>query len=257
MFGDGFFHLLFTKPLYNGLIFLVDILPAADAGLAIIILTLAVKIILFPLSKKSIQAQVKMREIEPELREIKRLHKHDKQKQAEATIALYREKGINPFAGFILLAAQIPIIIALYRIFLHNGLPTIDLTVLYPFVPAPEQVSVVFLGLIDITKKSFFLACLAGLTQFFQTKFSIPAMPPKKNSSFEENLARSINIQLRYVLPVIAFLISLSISGAIALYWTTSNIFAIVQELLVRRKLLKNPGFAPAALLTKNDQRKN
>jgi len=90
---------------------------------------------------------------------------NDKQKQAAATMALYKERGVNPFSGFLLILIQIPIIIALYQIFLKNGLPVIETGILYSFVPAPENVSISFLGLIDITKKSLFLALLAGVTK--------------------------------------------------------------------------------------------
>ena len=241
MAGDGFFHTFFIEPLYNGLVFLMDILPWPDAGLAIIFLTLLVKLLLFPLSKKSIKTQIKMREIDPELKALREKYKNDKQKQAAATMALYKERGVNPFSGFLLILIQIPIIIALYQIFLKNGLPVIETGILYSFVPAPENVSISFLGLIDITKKSLFLALLAGVSQFFQTRFSIPAMkqqPKKSDATFQESLAWSMNVQMRYVFPLVAFFISWSISGAIALYWTTSNIFAIVQELVVRRKII-------------------
>jgi YidC/Oxa1 family membrane protein insertase len=187
-----------------------------------------------------IKTQIKMRELDGDLKKIKDKYKDNKQKQAQETMALYKERGVNPFSGFLLILIQIPIIFALYKIFLNNGFPAVDQKLLYSFVPVPENVSVLLFGFLDITKKSFILAFFAGLTQFFQTKLSIPAMKPgKQNESLQENFVRNLNLQMRYIFPFVAFFISWSISGAVALYWTTSNLFAIGQELIVRQRLLK------------------
>ena len=237
------FQNLLVEPLYNALVFLVDVLPGGDAGLAIVALTLVVKVILYPLSKKAIRTQVRMKEIEPKLREIKEKYKNDKQKQATATVALYKETGINPFSSFALIALQIPIILALYKIFVSSNLPEINTAILYSFVAVPSHISTMFLGILDITSKSLVLAILAGVTQFFQARYSIPAMPPKKDgavASFGDDFSRSMNMQMRYFFPIITFLITWSISGAVAVYWTTSNIFAIVQEILVRKKVKRS-----------------
>ena len=238
--SGGFFNTFFTEPLYNGLIFLMDALPWVDAGVVIVLFTVVVKLILFPLSRKAIHTQVRMKEIEPELKSIKEKYKNDKQKQAMATMDLYRMNHVNPFSSFLLILIQIPIIFALYKIFLSGGLPSINTEALYSFIPSPETVDTKFLGLLEITKKSVILALAAGVSQYFQAKFSIPALPPKNSAgkpSFQEDLARGMPLQMRYILPVITFVISYSISGAVALYWTTSNVFAIVQELYVRGRL--------------------
>src|SRR3989338_4455962 len=138
------FQNLLVEPLYNALVFLVDVLPGGDAGLAIVALTLVVKVILYPLSKKAIRTQVRMKEIEPKLREIKEKYKNDKQKQATATVALYKETGINPFSSFALIALQIPIILALYKIFVSSHLPEINTAILYSFVAVPTHISTMF-----------------------------------------------------------------------------------------------------------------
>ncbi len=242
--SQGFFYTLLVKPLYNGLIFIVSILPGSDAGVAIILITLLVKIILFPLSKKAIETQVKMKHLEGDLTVLKDKHKDNKEKHAQAMMALYKERGVNPFSSFFLLLVQLPIIFALYNIFIKNALPAVDQTMLYSFVHAPTFVSTHFLGIIDISQKSAVLALLAAISQFFQARYSLASMPAKKEEkgdkpSFQADFARSMNLQMKYVLPVITFFIAYKISAAVALYWLVSNLWAIGQELLVRRRIIR------------------
>ncbi|MEK7552433.1 MAG: YidC/Oxa1 family membrane protein insertase [Patescibacteria group bacterium] len=227
------------QPLYNGLIFLMDIIPWADAGVAVVLFTVIVKLALFPLSQKAIRTQQKMKQFEPELKKIKEKFK-DKQEQARAMFDFYKEKKLNPFSSFFLILIQIPIVYALYSIFMSSGLPKIQEAILYSFVAVPQAVNMVFLGLIDISLKSFILALLVGITAFLQMKISMPKIDLKeKGKSFKDDLARSMSVQMKYVFPVVAALISYSISGAIALYWLTSNLFAIGQEIYIKRKIKK------------------
>lgn len=226
------FNLIVFQPLYNGLVFLMDVLPWADAGVAVILFTIVVKTILLPLSKKAVVTQMKMKEIEPQLKELKEKYKTDQKKQAEELLKLY-------ISSILLIFIQLPIIFALYFIFL-KGFPVIQTDLLYSFIPKPEQVNTIFLGFVDVTSKSIFLAFLASITNFFQIRYSMPA--PKhdpSDRSFKADLARSMHIQMRYVFPVVVFFIAYSISAAIAIYWTTSNIFAIAQELYFRKRLNK------------------
>ena len=232
------YNLIFFEPLLNGLALLIKYLPFHDMGLAIIILTLAVRFIILPFTHKSTVTQIKMKRLEPELREIKNTHKNDSQAQAKKTMELYKQHGINPVAGILTLFIQIPIIFALYKVFL--GGTTFDPAHLYYFVTAPDFVNAKFLGLIDVTQKSYIMPVLAALTQFYQMKLAIP--PIKKQpgeNSFKDNLARSMNVQMRYVMPFFIFFIGLKLSSGIALYWTTMNVFAIVHEAIVRKKAEK------------------
>lgn len=235
------YNLVFFEPLLNGLALLIKYLPLHDMGLAIVILTLAVRFIILPFTHKATVTQVKIKKLEPELREIKNTHKNDSQAQAKKTMELYKRHGINPVAGLLTLFIQIPIIFALYKVFLGGA--TFDPAHLYSFVVAPEFVSVKFLGLLDMTQKGYLMPFLAALTQFYQMKLAIP--PIKKQdvgSTFKDNLARSMNVQMRYVMPFFIFFIGLKLSSGIALYWTTMNIFAIVHEAIVRKKAEKTYG---------------
>lgn len=233
----AFFKLIFYQPLYNGLIFLTDIIPGADAGIAVIILTLFVKFVLFPLSKRSVETQFAMRQFQPELEALKKQYAHDREGHARATMAFYKEKHINPFASFFLLFVQLPVIISLYYVFFRGGLPVINDALRYSFVPSPT-VNMEFLGLINIAGKSILLAALAGITQFFQMKLTLPPAPPSaRDGSFQGELAHGMHMQMKYVMPIFAAVAAYSISGAVALYWITSNVFAIGQELVVRKRL--------------------
>jgi YidC/Oxa1 family membrane protein insertase len=237
-------HYLYTtfiyNPLYNGLILLADLLPFFDAGILIILFTIIVKLILFPLSKKAVRTQAVMKLVEPELRSIKEKYKNDKQTQALETMKLYKEKEINPFSSIFLLLVQIPIIFALYRIFYSTGFSAIHTDILYSFVNIPPSIDVFFLGLIDVTKKSIVLAILAGISQYFQIKLSTPVMPKKvEGSTLQDDFTRTMHMQMKYVLPVVIVFVSYHVAAALAIYWTTSNLFMIGQELYIRKQLKK------------------
>jgi len=234
----SFFNTIFYIPMYNLLVILVGVIPGGNIGIAVIVLTLLVKFALFPLSQKSVRAQAKMRLIEPHLKKIKEKHKDNQQEQAKQTMALYKEHGVNPFSGCLLLLIQMPIIFALYYVFL-SGIK-FDPKILYSFVSLPAVASHWFLG-IDLTAKSAVLAFLAGATQYFQLKLSMPAtakLEPGATPSFQEELTRNMNMQMKYIFPFLVFFISYAMSSAIALYWVVSNLFAVGQELYVR-KLMK------------------
>jgi len=229
----GFFATIFYIPLYNLLIFLISIVPGHSAAIAAIALTTIIRIILFPLSKKSIKTQLEMRRIEPEIRKIKEKYS-DKQEQARKTLELYKQHEINPFAGFLLILIQLPILIALFQVF-QSGLPVVDATILYNFVHTPESVSMTFFG-INLAGRSFILAVLAVVTQFIQINIALPKTEKKKDGTFQSDLAHSMNMQMRYIFPLILFPIAF-LSAVVAIYLTTSNILMILQELFVKRKM--------------------
>jgi YidC/Oxa1 family membrane protein insertase len=238
MFKAAFFTIVYD-PLYNGLVYLVDIVPAHDIGIAIIILTILVKIILLPLSRQAIRTQIAMRAIAPEVDAIKEKFKDKQEEQARAIFALYRERGIRPFASFFLILIQFPVLFGLYWVFWKGGLPNVDMSILYSFVPPPENVNMKFLGLIDMSSRSILLAALAGLTQLAYARLSMgPRKPREKtdNPSFTGDMAHSFDLQARYVLPMIVAGIAYTVSAAIPLYWTASNLFMLAQEFAMGRR---------------------
>ena len=232
------FNNFLVEPIYNAFVALFTLIPWGGAGVAIIIITLLVRLVLFPLSKKAVMAQVEMQRIAPELQKIKEKYKDNQEEQARKTLALYKERKVNPFAGIFVLFIQLPVIFALYHIFIATSFPLIDTHLLYSFVPAPESVSSVFLGM-DLTRKSVILALLAAVSTFFQMKLAMP--PAKKDPNtkpgFADDLARNMQSQMKYFFPFLVFFIAYSISGVVALYWLTTNLFTIGQEIVVRRRV--------------------
>lgn len=235
---SNIFGALIYNPLYNALILLVDIIPGGDIGLAVIGLTIIVKLILFPLSKKATETNMKMKEIQPKMKEIQEKYKDNREAQALEMLKLYKEKKLNPLSSIALIFIQIPIILGLYWVFLKAGWPSIHTDILYSFISAPEAVNTVFVGMVDILERSVFLAILVGVTQFYQVRLAMPALEQKKtdNPSFKEDLAKSMQFQMRYILPIFVAIIAYTISSAISLYWITSNLFTIGQEIVIRRR---------------------
>jgi len=228
--------LILYKPLLNVLAFLVSVIPGSNLGMAVIILTILVKTLLFPVYQRSIESQAKMNLLTPELNKIKKSNA-SKEEQAKQTFELYKKYKTNPFSGCLLVLIQIPIIFALYYVFI-KGI-TFDASALYSFVHVPANVNMSFLGILDIGKTHVLaLAILAGISQYFQAYYM--PKPPKttdnKAGSFQDSFAKSMNMQMKYVFPLVVAFISYSVSGAVALYWITSNIFSIGQQIYAKRK---------------------
>lgn len=242
--STGIFSTIITTPLYNGMVFLMDMLPWADLGIIVIIFTCIVRLILFPLAQKSVRTQIVMQEIQPELDALKEKYKDNPQEQAAKMLALYREKGLNPFASILFMFIQIPIIFGLYFMFLHAGFPMIQTEFLYSFVGVPESINTMFLGIIDMTVKSLPIAILAGVFQFIQAQLMrMPVHTEKegeeKKVSFGKEFTKSLHFQMKYIFPLIIVFIAAALPASIALYWATSNVFSIGQEVYTRKKLGK------------------
>lgn len=234
-------HTFFFDPVYNTLVFFIDTVPGGDVGLAIIATVVVVKLVLLPLSVKAVKTQKILREIDPKLREIKERYKDNREEQARAMMAIYAEAGMNPFASIALFFIQIPIVIALYLAVSKGGgipLPAINVELLYSFIPNPSVISTNFLGLFDIMGKSLPLAFCAAVAQFFQVKLAMPPLPPRDPNAapdLKDDFMRNMQLQMRYVMPVLIFFAAYFISAAIALYFFVSNLVGIAQELYVKR----------------------
>lgn len=229
-------NIVFYDPLYNALAALVHIIPGGDIGIAVILFTVIIKLILFPLSQKAVKSQIAMKEIEGDLAQIKIQYPDDKELQAKKQFELYKEKKVNPFSGCLVTLIQLPIIIALYYVFLR-GL-SFD-SGLYGFISTPTTLSTKFFGLIDITAtKSIVFAILTGLSQYFQVRFATPMSQSKSDEKgFKADLMKSMNVQMKYFLPAFIGFISYTLPVAVSLYWITSNLFMIGQELYIRKNL--------------------
>lgn len=232
------FHSVIYLPIYNALAFLVGAIPGADVGIAIVILTILIKLALFPLSFVSIKTQIVMREINPKLKKLQKELKDNREELAKKTMELFKENKVNPFSSILLVIVQIPIVLGLYFVFLGEGSGAgFDPSLLYSFIQLPTDASFSFLGIFNLTGRSIVLATLVGITQFFVSRLMMPKVPenPDGEQTFANDLAKSMHIQMRYVFPFVIGIIAYVISGAIALYFLVSNLFALGQELYVKK----------------------
>lgn len=227
---------IFYNPLFNLLAFFIFISPGRDVGIAVILLTLLVKIILFPLSKKAIVSQFKLKLLQPKIEKIKE-ETTDKQLQAQKTFALYKEEGVNPFSSCAILLIQLPILFALYYVFL-SGMGSITTGQVYSFIPKVDYINTQFLGFIDMTKPDVYLSILAGVSQFFQLKYQpITQEKPQNEKDMQAMLAYNMSAQMKYILPVIIAVVSLKLPAALALYWVVSNTVTFIQERAIKKSL--------------------
>jgi YidC/Oxa1 family membrane protein insertase len=234
---SALFNTFVYTPLYNGLVFFVDVIPGHDIGLAVIALTILVRVVLFPLAQRAIRTQRAMRAAAPDIEALKKKHADNREEQARAIFALYRERGIRPFASFGLLLLQLPILLGLYWVFAWGGFPTVEASRLYSFIEVPEKVSMLFLGLVDMGGRSLPLAVLAAVTQFFYTRLSMgPRQAAPSDGTFGGDMAKSFDLQARYALPLMVGAIGFTVVSAATLYWVASNTFMIAQELLAGRR---------------------
>jgi YidC/Oxa1 family membrane protein insertase len=235
---SSFFHTFFYNPIYNVLVFLVSVVPGGDVGVAVILLTIFIRLVLLPFSLSAARTQRAMKQLEPKLKALKEKHKGDKEKEATETLALYRDAKVNPFASILTVFIQIPVLLAVYWVFRFEPFTTLDTARLYTFTPVPHAVSLLFLGLISVTNKSLLLAIIAGAMQFVQAHFALSGTL-KPGSESQGDFQKAMAMQLRFVFPALIGVISYTTSGAVALYFITTNIAGALQEWWVKKQLAK------------------
>ena len=228
----NFFNTILYQPLFNGLILLYQYLPGNDFGVAVIVLTILIRLILYPLMVQSIKSQKVLSELQPKIQEIQSKHKGDKERQAKEMIELYQKEKINPLGGCLPLLFQLPILIALYQVF-WKGLRPEAMVNLYSFIPNPGSIDPTFFGLINLGQGSLVLAVLAGITQFFQTKMITPKTGKIKKGDQMAQFSVIMQKQMLYFFPILTVFILWHLPAAIALYWTVSTLFSIGQQYLI------------------------
>jgi YidC/Oxa1 family membrane protein insertase len=237
---SNIFNLILYQPLFNALIFLYAFLPGHDFGIAIIILTTLIRLVLYPLMAQSIRSQKILNELQPKIQEVQKKYKDDKQQQAKAMMELYQKEKFNPFGGCLPLLVQLPILLALYRVFLQGFWQEKLNSFLYDFIPHPAVINQMFLGLIDLSRPNIVFAILAGLAQFFQSKMMMPQM--KNQAKGNDQMAQFSGMmqkQMIYLLPLFTVFILWKLPAAIGLYWLTTTLFSIIQQYLIYKKPAK------------------
>lgn len=254
MWNTFFYH-----PLVNALIFLYGIL-GHNLGLAIIGLTVVIRLILTPLTLPSLKTGQKMKELQPELNKLKEKYGKDKQEFAKQQLELFKTHGINPAAGCLPQIVQIVILIALYQAFNQVLLNTANIVdslnkILYPFLQLPQNfvLNTRFLYL-DLAKPdlftipaikifSFSFNQLPGIfllasaaTQFLSSKLMMPvtkknAVVAQKTPGQTDDLASSMQTQMLYLFPLMTLFIGFKFPSGLVLYWLVFSLVMLIQQL--------------------------
>lgn len=236
------FETIIVQPLLNALFLLYASIPGHDFGIAIIILTIIVRFVLYPLAKKQLHSQKALNEIQPEINKLKEKYKDDPKVFQAKTMELHKEKDINPFGSCLPTLLQFPFLIGLFYVFLKfqdpNFLPFNEggiLSQIYPFIKefsfvksfldSTEAVNTSFFGLVDLANPNLTLALVAGALQFVQSKM----ITPKKHKDEKANMAS----QMVYLFPLLTIFIAMRLPAALPVYWSTTTLFAIAQQYLI------------------------
>ncbi len=204
---------LLIDPLVKLLVFLYERVVFQDLGVAIILLTIMIRTILAPLFYRSMRQQSAMRKIQPHVKCIQDKHKHDREAQGKALMALYKEHGVNPFSGIALLFVQLPILIALYQVFLSP----------------PVGLDYSFLGLINLQEPSSILVVIAAFFQYVLGVMSVGKnMPPN-----DPGAAMMKNMIV--IGPLITVVVLYSLPAAVGVYWITTTVYSMAQQAHVNR----------------------
>lgn len=239
-------HAIFVQPITNLLFLIIALLPGHDFGMAIIIITILVRLLIWPLVSKQLHSQKALTAIQPEANKLKEKFKDKPQEYNAAVMELYKEKEVNPFSSCLFTLIQMPLLFALFYVFRpFNNPEYVNLLnsngimkEIYPFISswAPVQdylssttsINTTFFGTIDLAKSSILLGVIAGALQFVQAWMITP-----KNQ--EKDAASSMAKQMMYIGPILTIYISAQnwMPGALPLYWAVSTLFAIGQQYLV------------------------
>lgn len=227
------------QPLFNILMLFYVYFPGHDFGIAIIILTLIIRIILYPSYLKTLVAQQILKKIQPEIDEIRKLHSKDQAKQSEELMKVYKSNKVSPLSSCLPLLIQLPILYALYRVFIA-GLNVDSLKLLYNWFPnVPTEINTISMGFlhikaleINLANPNIYLAVIAGVTQLVQSWLMMKFNPTTPKGG----IGKMINMQMMYLFPVITVFIGMSLPAALALYWVATTVFTVIQQLIVMNK---------------------
>ena len=231
------------QPFFNILMLFYVYIPGHDMGVAIIILTLIIRLALYPSYVQTLKAQRDLKKIQPEIDEIRKLHKEDQAKQSEELMKVYKTNKVNPLGSCLPLLIQLPILYALYKVFMV-GLNTDSLWLLYKWFPqVPTEINPIFLHFlhvpaleINLAAANIYLAVLAGLSQLVQSWLMMKFNPTSQTGG---GVTKMINMQMMYLFPVLTVFIGMSLPAALALYWVATTVFTVIQQLIVMNQFNK------------------
>ncbi len=257
------FTTLIVQPIFNLLVLIAAILPGHNFGLAIIIFTIVVRVLMWPLVRKQLHHAKAMRELQPELKKIKQAAGGNRQEESRLVMELYKERQINPFASIGILIVQVPILIGLYvglRRIITN--PHELVTFSYPALHHLGWVKSLqadihhfdgtLFGWIDLTRPALHkgvvywpaMIIVAGsaIAQYFQSKQLMPkpkdartlrailSQAGQGRSADQQEVNAAVGRATLFFIPGIIFLVSLGLAAAMPLYWLTSATVAYIQQ---------------------------
>lgn len=263
------FELVVVQPIFNLLMGLYAIVPGRDFGVAIIIFTVIVRFVLYPLTRSMLHQTKAMRKLQPELAKIKKQSKGNRQAETMAMMELYKKHGVSPFRSIGILLIQLPIFIALFQViqiftnqrdqiakFTYDFLENID--PIKDLIANPADFNEKLLNVVDLTKTAFtsngvdiflvLLAVVAGVTQYIMSKQTMPKSQSKRRirdimaeaaegKQADQSEMNAIVMQrMIKVLPFFMFFVMISVPGALALYYAVSNIVAVGQQAYLLRQ---------------------
>ena len=227
------FQTIFYQPILNLLVFLYNVVPGHDLGLAIILLTVIIKVVLLPLSKQSIKSQKALQDLQPKIDEVKKKYANQKEEMGRAMLEIYKENKVNPFSSCLPLLIQLPFLWAVFRVF-RNGFAGDSLDLVYSFISRPESINNVAFGFLELAKPNIYLAILAGLAQFWQAKMMVTKKPAiKASGAKDENMMAIMNKQMLYFMPILTVFFGLTLPGGLTLYWFVTTALTALQQMYV------------------------
>ena len=221
------------RPLFNFLVFIYNILPWHDFGLAIIILTGIIRLVFFPLSVKSLVSQKSLNKLQPKIKELQEKFKNDKQALGQATMALYKEHDVNPFSGCLPMLVQLPVLLAFYKA-LGSGFKPENLSLLYHFVHNPGFIKEISFGFLNLAHRSVPVVVLAGALQWLQLKKAAAFQAGSPNEP--ESAGAKMNKQMLYFFPVMIIIIGWNLPAGLVLYWLVTTIFSVLEQVYINKK---------------------
>jgi len=257
------FNTIIVQPLFNLLALIYALLPGHDFGMAIIIFTIVIRLLLWPLIKRQLHHTKKLRDLQPEIKKIKVAAKGDKQKESALTMELYKERKINPFATLGLTLLQFPVLIGLYIGLRHLiSDPGQLVTFTYPFVRKlpwiqavakdPSLFKPTLYGIVDLNRAALtngvwyipalILVAGSAIVQYFQSKQLLPSAKDSKslrqilkeassgNKSDQSEMQAATGKFTTVMVPFLIFFVTLRIASALSLYWFVSGLVAVIQQ---------------------------
>lgn len=261
------FETFLVRPVFNLLEFIYAVVPGHDLGIAIILFTIVIRLLLWPLVHKQLHHAKAMRKLQPELKKVKKAAAGDRQKEARLQMELYKERGIKPFSSIGTLIIQIPIFIALYQAILKlTNDPNTFVTFSYDWVrnlPWIQQLAnnidqfdATLLGIIDLTRRGYdfidgglslyfpaiILAAVSTFVQYHQTKLMMQSNQDSRKLSVilreasegkqadQAEVTAAVSRMMLYFLPIATFFFAIYVPSALALYLLTSSAVGYYQQ---------------------------